>query len=305
MLHDKSILVRLERKAWTPYKYSSKATNDVETVNHVHKAGRFNKHLFKNNLEWKKVQSALTNIYTYHINKTLPWFYEGVNILPSSSALEYIEKQNKLIGELQTTVSRFDLAAAKLEDQQRLGSLYDENDYPSDQSDFSARFNATYQFIPVPNSSDFRVDIPEQEKAKLTEQLNNAETMITDEILHRVSNILDPVITQCSKQEKTRWHKSLKTNILEAVPVLKSFNLSDSSTINEVIGRLEEFANNIDIEGLKDSEDMRNETLKQAKAVFTYTGVPVPDTHVVSDSVEKVMSQSEAQTELASILETL
>lgn len=300
MLHDKAILVRLERSSWSPYKFDRKATQDVENLNHVQKAGRFNKHLFKGNLAFKKIQGALSNVYTYHQSKTLPWFYDGVNMLPSSAAFEYIEKQNKLIGELHTTVRQFDLDAAKLEDQQRLGSLYDDNDYPQSHSDFVSRFNATYNFIPVPNCTDFRVDIPESEKEKLVEQLGNVESNIGNEILKRISNILDPVITQCSKQEKTRWHKSLKTNILEAVPILRSFNLVDDSKINEVISNLQTFAETMDIDALKDNEDIRNETLAKAKSITDTSGGIVDD--VVTDVVT---SDMDAQAELDAILETI
>ena len=298
MLSDKALLVRLERKAWTPYKYDKGVTNEVEVSHSVNNVGRFNKRLFHKNPEFAKLANQSANVYTTHMALTLPWDVNGVNILPSKLIFDYFQKVKAAIGEYETTVRYFDFDVAVKSDEARLGNLFNRKDYPRDKQSFDALHSISYTFYPIPVSNDFRITIPEEEKKKLESTLISAERQATAEIVNRMNQVLLPVIQQCQK-DKTRWHKSLKTNIQELVPVLKAFNLEDTEYLNEVINNLQTFAEHLDIERLKHDEDYRGTIKGEANTLV----LPTED-EAACQEAEALSHQSSCE-EVDSILNDL
>jgi len=170
-ISNATLLVDLNISVWTGRKLDKGATDKVNTeAGADHKASQVRKDLLAGTSYLKDIQKLAANIRNWHIQQTLPWSDRGSRILPVASFMEFKPKLNAKKEVFKELVEEFCRVYPTLVQESKvfLGALYDPNDYP-DIETVRSKFGFRFVASPVPESGDFRLDLPvnelEEEKA--------------------------------------------------------------------------------------------------------------------------------------------
>jgi hypothetical protein len=109
----------------------------------------------------KKLADYAARIRLYHNQNTLSWSDKGARLLPTSMFMEYKQTMNvmrdnfyKMMGDF---LDNYDALVANAN--LHMGSLFNADDYPT-KDEVAAKFGFKLVFSPLPESGDFRLDIP-------------------------------------------------------------------------------------------------------------------------------------------------
>lgn len=255
-LAERAVLVRLKRSMFQPYAYDEGATASIELKTGIKNAGRFNKRLLLDCYDLKDTNAAFNDVYDYVNRNTVPWLDDGVRMLPSHLYFDFTQGVRELIaaaeGKARNLASKWDLHVAR--DMQRLGELANITDYPSD---IASKYSIALKFMPVPSTSDFRVQISESDKESLNSAIAEAEAGISK---HLITEMLAPVRKAVEKlsipigQEKSIFRDSLINNIMEQVQRAKKLNISGDPAITALVDEI-----NAAISGYAQAQDRLRE----------------------------------------------
>jgi len=277
-LKDKAVLVRLKRGSVTAYRKDKSATEMVEqTVGRTH-MGNFSKHLLKNSNNFKAVQTAMYDLYKYHVQNTLPWLDEGLRILPSNTYMEYTQEMDSYRALVQSAVRRlqYTWASEISQDAHRLGQLFNPDDYP-DQSKLPDLFYVDLAFLPVPDTADFRVDISEQHKQSLTQAIHDAEQSAATHVLEQ---LLEPLQRMAEKlrvpigEDGAIFRNSLTENLLDTAARMERINISEDQTIAAAIQQVKTLAKTavLRTDQLRENPTIRQDTATEVEAMLANLG---------------------------------
>lgn len=264
-LADKALLVRLQRSMYQPYAYDDSATKTIEQMTGVKNAGRYNKRLFKDNRDLAETNEAFSVLYNTYRKNTVPWLDDGVRMVPNAIYFEFAHEMRGLIqaakSSVQTLAQKWD--SMVLADMQRLGPLANPKDYIS-KDDLLAKFDATIHFFPIPSTSDFRVEVTDEDKAEMEKALKEAETNVSKYLL---GEMLDPVKAFVEKlsipigEKGAVFRNSLVENLVDVVDRLPRLNINGdpavAETINQIKAIVDTYGENPDV--LRESPIVRQQ----------------------------------------------
>lgn len=263
-LDEKAVLVSVKRRMYSPYALD---TEESERYG----AGNVNKHLFKGrDNRVKQAISKYTEVYSYIKSHTVPWS-TGVDMLNISLYQEVTHNLRHLIAEANASVDdlvdNWDYEVQR--DYNRLlptghASL---DDYPTAEH-VRERFGIEVQFMPVPTTGDFRVEISDEDKASLLSRLQDAGRNAER---HVINKMLEPMIAAAEKlavpigNDGSIFRDSLVENLVDVADRMARVNLSDDPVIQKQIADLKsivgQYADNIDV--LRNSQHVRDVASKQ------------------------------------------
>jgi hypothetical protein len=248
-----------------------------QTVGRTH-MGNFSKHLLKNSNNFKAVQTAMYELYRYHVQNTLPWLDEGLRILPSNTYMEYTQEMDGYRALVQSAVRRlqFTWASEISQDAHRLGQLFNPDDYP-DQSKLPDLFYVDLAFLPVPDTADFRVDISEQHKQSLTQAIHDAEQSAATHVLEQ---LLEPLQRMAEKlrvpigEDGAIFRNSLTENLLDTAARMERINISEDQTIAAAIQQVKTLAKTavLRTDQLRENPTIRQDTATEVEAMLANLG---------------------------------
>lgn len=270
-LSDRALLVQLRVSQWTARKYDKRATQEVAS-NHgtTTAAGRYNKSLLPMNDYLDRVHKKTTHIREKFYNNTLPWGIEGTMMLPTSNYLQFMTDFRKEKSEWWSLVNVFSDNYMDLKDNAKrsLGSLYNEDDYPSVDA-IRTKFDIDMAVFPVP-SNDFRTNIASDELQKIQQDverrvqdaqqqaMKEVWTRLFDRVKHMAEKLADP---------KAIFRDSMIDNAREICALLPRLNFTDDP-------QLEEMRQDVEAklikhpEALRNDPDLRRDTAAEAKAIM-------------------------------------
>ena len=270
-LDEKAVLISVKRNMYSPYKLDQEESKQYG-------AGNVNKHLFegRNNLV-KSTISKFTEVYTYVKDNTVPWT-TGVDMLNMSHYLEFttglrnrVDDAHKAVDSL--CLSWEDEVKADLE---RLGeialakgkpNLANEHDYP-DVDELRSKFGIHIRYMPVPTTGDFRVEISDDDKASLQQQLDDAGVNANK---HVIKSMLEPMERAIAKlsvpigNDGSVFRDTLVDNLVDVTERMNKINLSDDATIQGSIDNLRDLISSYSSEQGKDL--LRSSQTSREKAV--------------------------------------
>jgi hypothetical protein len=237
-LIDTTVLIRLKRKMFDPYAFDSYQTAKVEHETGVTKAGRYNKRLFLDCFELSDTNSAFNDVYRYVNSNSVPWLDDGVRWVHVGPAfMDFRAGVEQLIkvarGKVDILASKWDMLVAK--DMTRLGSLANSGDYPSN---IRTKYDIDFRVMPMPNVSDFRVAISDDDKQSLARAVEDAKANATK---HLISEMLEPLTKAAKKlaipsgEDGSVFRDSLITNISDVLERAKKLNFLNDPTVNQLI----------------------------------------------------------------------
>lgn len=236
-IQERAMLVQLNIKQWTGKKQDKKVTAEVETAHGAHNAGRFNKDLVSKALLIP--HTKLTGeVRQKHYVLTHAWNDNGQRLLPSKLFMDYTAFMRgaktqfaKLTSELVASYPA-EVQAAR----QRLGTMYEPDDYP-DVSEMYARFDLAVEFAPVPAANDFRVDVgneaAEEIRASITNTVHAKQEAAVKATFARVHEAVSKIYERLSIPDAI-FKDTLITNANNLCTVLNGLNITDDPLLTQL-----------------------------------------------------------------------
>lgn len=265
-ISSSAVLVELNISVWTAAKLDKSATQAVISDNNAgSQSGAFRKNLLAGTSLRKDISDYAASCRMTHNKLTLPWQDRGGRILPTSLFMDYKQRMNVGNAHFNTLVDRLcdNYDALKQSAQNYMGSLYNEDDYPT-LEEVRSKFGFNLVFSPLAEAGDFRLDVPMQDLAEMREQYeSDFNSRLADAMrkpwddLHKMLLSMSEKLSSSSDDEKKRWHDTFVTNAQGMCSLLSNLNVTKDPKLEEARRALELTMLGADIEEIKDSPVVR------------------------------------------------
>jgi hypothetical protein len=252
---------------WTANRLDKAATTDLISRNNATAvdAAQVRKNLMAGTTLRKNIADYAAGCRLWHNTRTLPWADKGPRILPTSLFMDYKAELNvrretflKMVSEFQVQYPALVQTAANY-----MGTLHDPADYPPVE-EVMQKFGFKTVFSPVPESGDFRLDIPQQELEDVRRSYDDAfdnrlaEAMRTPwEQLHKMLSGMSLKLAEGDEETKRRWHDTFLTNAHELCAMLTHLNITKDPKLEAARRQLESALVGADIDDIKENEGTR------------------------------------------------
>jgi hypothetical protein len=266
-----SVLVELNISVWTANKLDKDTTNRLTADNRaVADAAQVRKNLMAGTSRRKDIADYAAGCRLWHNSRTLPWADRGARLLPTSLFMDYKQEANarrdRFMSLVNTMLDEYEhILVPKA--MNSLGDLFDPTDYPS-VGEVREKFGFRLVFSPVPESGDFRLDIPKQELDEMRKEYDANflsridEAMRTPwEQLHKMLTSMSEKLTEVEGEDKRRWHDTFLTNAQDMCQMLTHLNVTADPKLEDARRKLEAALLNVDMDMVK-SDDMIRHIVK-------------------------------------------
>lgn len=262
-----AVLVELNISVWTANKLDKHATETVLANNHatVADAAQVRKNLMAGTTLRKQIADYAAGCRLWHNMQTLPWSDKGPRILPTSLFMDYKAELNVRRDTFNRMTEEFrDKYPALIQTAANyMGDLHNPEDYPP-VDEVMGKFGFKVVFSPVPESGDFRLDIPQQELEEVRRSYDDAfDTRLADamrtpwEQLHKMLTSMSAKLTEGDEDVKRRWHDTFLTNAQELCGMLTHLNITADPKLEAARRQLEVALIGTDIDDIKENEGTR------------------------------------------------
>ena len=262
-----AVLVELNISVWTANKLDKGATEGVLTSNGATSgdAAQVRKNLMAGTSARKEIADYAAGCRLWHNTRTLPWSDKGPRLLPTSLFMDYKSELNIRRETFNRMVNEFigNYPALVQTASNYMGTLFNSDDYP-DSATVRDKFGFKTVFSPVPESGDFRLDIPQQELEEVRQSYDSAfDSRLADamrtpwEQLHKMLTGMSLKLTDSDDDTKRRWHDTFLTNAHELCAMLTHLNITADPKLEAARRQLESALVGADIEDIKEDVETR------------------------------------------------
>lgn len=267
------MLINVSISAWSGRKLDKRVSEEVDQAKSTKaRAGNYNKNLFAGTSKLDEITKLSNAARSYVYGVTQPWGDNGDRAFYVHQLTEVQERLEEhkqafaakvieFLNDYDTLVS----AAAF-----QLGDLFNREDYPSRDA-VAAKFSFRYTVTPVPLAGDFRVDINNEGMRQLQEQYNEAlrERVAGamqdawDRLHECLSHMSERLADKDAEGGRKKFHDTLVENAVELTGLLKHFNITGDTRMDEMRRQLEETLRGVDAPMLRDSDEIRRATKRK------------------------------------------
>lgn len=269
-LSSSAMLVELSISAWTGRKKDKTASVDVTTRAGADSAvASVNKTLLSDCEYLKNIKTWIGEARNHvHYHMTMPWSDTGIRLLPTELFFEYQQRithyEGLIAAEVDNLIADFEHEKAKAAN--KLGSLFDPDDYPTADS-LREKFSFRVNYMPLPEAGDFRVDIGNEAVSELRDKYESMysekiEQAMSD-IWHRVHKALANMSSRLGYDDdgkKLIFRDSLVDNALSMVDLMRKCNVTGSSQMSAMADKLEDALRGMSPDALREDEYLRDAT---------------------------------------------
>ena len=277
-ISSSALLVELNISVWPASKLDKEVTDKVNTdASAVKGASQTKKNLFAGTSLRKDISDFAARVRLYHNKHTLPWADKGERMLPTALFMDYKQTINGFEQTFNMMCNNFFIEYPRLvvDAPNNLGSMYKAEDYP-DLTDVRLKFGFRRAVKPIPESGDFRLDIPAYDLAEMKndyeKQYSNrlAEAMREPwERLHKMLLGMSEKLTDIEGDDsKKRYHDTLISNPIELCGLLTKLNVTNDPKLEEARRQLELTMLGADIESIKEDADSRSALKSKVDAIL-------------------------------------
>jgi hypothetical protein len=267
-LSSSAMLLDMNISIYTGRKQDKATATEVNTAKGARsaRATSVHKNLFADDADLEAINAYASKVRMWLYQVTLPWSDTGTRLVPTKAFFDISHELNQHEQEFNRLVDQFvtnygtKVAAQAF----KLGKLFDSNEYP-DAHEMHRKFAFRYHFAPVPESGDFRVDIPaeavHQLKAKFESTMHNRLQEAMTEPWDRLYNEIVHIRTKLTPKEDgkmPRLYASMLENALSLCSTLQTLNILDDPQLEEARRQLQISLETIDIEALRESPELRD-----------------------------------------------
>lgn len=277
-LSSSALIVNLSLSVWTGRKLDRRVSEGVDQQNNTKaRAGNYNKNLMAGSGKLEEITKIANATRSWLYGVTQPWGDNGDRVLNMSHFLEFKDRLADYETQFGTAVNGFLndydtlVAAAAFQ----LGDLFNREDYPH-RDLIAAKFGMRYSMIPLPQSGDFRVDIGEEGLKELQTQYESVlkariEGAMTEawERLHDCLSRMSERLEDTEDGKRKIFRDSLVDNAVEICGLLKSFNITNDTRMDEMRKQLEDAMRGVDADSLRDSDSLREQTKRKVDNILS------------------------------------
>jgi hypothetical protein len=276
------MLVEFNASVWTARKLDKTTTDEVVANKHAaaKDAARVNKHLLAGRTELEVIQQAVGRARQYVYDKTSPWSDSGLRLLPNISFMAFTEKLDDFEHEFTALVKSFVTIYPSLITAQAmaLGDMFKRDDYPS-ANEIMTKFSFRVNYMPVPTSGDFRVDVGNAAQAELKakldkltqERIDNAMADVRERLSAHLKRMSDRLTTDYVQGEAKprRFHDTLVDGALELCDLTKALNIVNDPALETARRDLEQVLVGVTPTELRKNEAVRQDVKKNVDAILS------------------------------------
>lgn len=279
-LADRAVLVNLSISQWSAAKSDKKVNREVAQQHGSDESmGNYRKSLIARDAI-KKYTELASAIRQEHYKLTLPWRDSGDRILSSAGYFQYAEKMRKF---------ELDLAAAWQEfianypqyiadARQRLNGLFNEEDYPNP-SKIHRKFSFKLDVLPLPEASDFRVNLGDAEVQRLRNQIQaDSDSQLQramQDVWIRMRDVVSKMADRLKLYSVNRdgsvsnpFRDSLVTNISDLLDLIPVLNLTGDQNVSEFAAAMRDDLTRYSPDQLRNAEYARKDTAARADEIL-------------------------------------
>ena len=255
-----AMLVEFNASVWTARKLDRGVTDEVVRDKGAAEKGaaRVNKNLLAGRKELEVIQQFVSEIRNFVYANTLPWSDSGLRLLPvikfqsfNADMTQHEDKYWKLCEDFVTVYPSLITAQAMA-----LGTMFKRDEYPSPDT-IKGKFGFNVNYMPVPTSGDFRVDVGDAAQAELQKQLaeladKRVESAMADvrarisDHLKRMSDRLTVDIVD-GQPKPRRFHDTLVDSGLDLCDMVKSLNITQDADLERARLALERSLTSVNV----------------------------------------------------------
>jgi len=272
-----AMLVELNISVWTGRKRDQKATDSIEAMSNAMKGvANVTKKLLGDCAELDAVVKFTANARNMHYAMTMPWSDSGLRLLPTTQYFKYVEAISACQNETERLVNVF-LDAYKWEIDQaklRLGHLFNSDDYPTINS-LKDKFRFKVNYIPLPSTGDFRLDIGNEAQDALADQYSK---FYSEQLGKAMNDIWQRVFDALSKMSerldygpadtKKIFRDSLVDNVTDLIELLDACNITKDPRMTQAKRDIEQAISGITPDALREDSYLRAETKRTVDAII-------------------------------------
>jgi len=277
-----AMLVEVNVRQWTARKLDKSTTEEVVNTKKAQNKGaaRVNKHLLAGRNELEVINQHVGTIRTYLYDVTLPWSDSGLRLLTTAKFMEfnqrmqeYEDKFNQLVDDFVTAYPTLITAQAMA-----LGDMFNRTEYPT-ADDIKHRFEFRVNYMPVPTSGDFRIDVGNEAQQELQSKL---QKLADERIEHAMSDIKTRLKDHLARMSdrlsvdtvggelKTRmFHNSLLDTAHELCALAKDLNITQDAELEQARVALKNAISGIAVDDLRKDIPTRTEVKKEVDAILS------------------------------------
>jgi hypothetical protein len=277
-----AMLVELSVSQWTARKLDRTVSDELVANKHAQDKGaaRVNKHLLAGRTELEVITKFVTETRATVYDNTLPWSDSGIRLLPSAKFMEFNAKLQQAEDKFYGLVTEFVQVYPSLITAQAmaLGNMFKREDYPHP-SDIEHRFRFNVNYMPVPSSGDFRVDIgndaQEELRKKLSaladERVEHAMKDIKTRLLDHLKRMSDRLTIDYVSGEAVprKFHDSLLDGAHDLCEMVQSLNVINDHQLSDARKALLKAIGNVDVKDLRKDVGARTEVKTQVDDILS------------------------------------
>ena len=276
-----AMLVEFNASVWTARKLDKTTTNEVVASKNAgaKDAARVNKHLLAGRTELDIIQQAVGRARQFVYDNTAPWSDSGLRLLPTINFMKFTERMNDFEEEMETLVKAFVIIYPTLIIAQALalGDMFKRDDYPT-ANEMMTKFSFRVNYMPVPSSGDFRVDVGNQAQAELKarlesltqERIDSAMADVRERLSTHLKRMSDRLTTDYvgGEAKQRRFHDTLVDGALELCDLTKALNVTNDVTLETARSQLEQLLVGVTPTDLRKNEAIRQDVKRNVDAIL-------------------------------------
>ena len=276
-----AMLVEFNASVWTARKLDKTTTSEVVASKNAgaKDAARVNKHLLAGRTELDIIQQAVGRARQFVYDNTAPWSDSGLRLLPTINFMKFTERMNDFEEEMETLVKAFVIIYPTLITAQALalGDMFKRDDYPS-ANEMMTKFSFRVNYMPVPSSGDFRVDVGNQAQAELKarlesltqERIDSAMADVRERLSTHLKRMSDRLTTDYigGEAKQRRFHDTLVDGALELCDLTKALNVTNDVTLETARSQLEQLLVGVTPADLRKNEAIRQDVKRNVDAIL-------------------------------------
>jgi len=276
-----AMLVEFNASVWTARKLDKTTTNEVVASKNAgaKDAARVNKHLLAGRTELDIIQQAVGRARQFVYDNTAPWSDSGLRLLPTVNFMKFTERMNDFEEEMEALVKAFVVIYPTLITAQALalGDMFKRDDYPS-ANEMMTKFSFRVNYMPVPSSGDFRVDVGNQAQAELKarlesltqERIDSAMADVRERLSTHLKRMSDRLTTDYigGEAKQRRFHDTLVDGALELCDLTKALNVTNDLALETARSQLEQLLVGVTPTDLRKNEAIRQDVKRNVDAIL-------------------------------------
>ena len=276
-----AMLVEFNASVWTARKLDKSTTDEVVASKNAgaKDAARVNKHLLAGRTELDIIQQAVGRARQFVYDNTAPWSDSGLRLLPTVNFMKFTERMNDFEEEMESLVKAFVAIYPTLITAQALalGDMFKRDDYPT-ANEIMTKFSFRVNYMPVPSSGDFRVDVGNQAQAELKarlesltqERIDSAMADVRERLSTHLKRMSDRLTTDYvgGEAKQRRFHDTLVDGALELCDLTKSLNVTNDVALETARSQLEQLLVGVTPADLRKNEAIRQDVKRNVDAIL-------------------------------------